>query len=209
MAKVSERTFRAVVASVLVGALALAAVVVGAALLSRSTTTSPSVSVSTRSPSRTTPTLAPTGIPVPAFRPSVIGVGLVPRGSASGETLILQFLESSIDAIRSAAGSFRITLTDNGGAGTTVAFVGTPSVEAPGSLGATVNRLAPNVLLVSIVASDPNNVELLSIRSLGISASTTAALGALEVHLDGFSGSLATGVEGTVSMSPGTVVATP
>ena len=83
-----------------------------------------------------------------------------------------------------------------------------PLVEAPGSLGASVTRIASNVLLVSILGADPNNVELLSIRGLGINASKTAALGALKAQLDGFSGSLAAGA-GDMLVTPGTVVPSP
>jgi hypothetical protein len=204
----SERTFRAVVASVLVGAFALAVVVAVAVLLPRSPVPTPSASVETSLPPLPTPSIAPTRILGPELRASVIGVGQIPRGGASGNTLVLQFLEVGVDAIPSAAGSFRVTLTDGAGNGSTVGFVGTPSVQAPGSLGATVARLGPNALLVSIRGSDPNNVELLSIRGLGIGASATAALGALRIHLDRFSGSLVTGAESS-SLPPGTVVANP
>jgi len=204
----SERTFRAVVASVLVGAFALAVVVAVAVLLPRSPVPTPSASVETSLPPLPTPSIATTRIPGPVLRASVIGVGQIPRGGASGNTLVLQFLEVTTDAIPSAAGSFRATLTDGAGSGSTVAFVGTPSVQAPGSLGATVARLGPNALLVSILGADPNNVELLSIRGFGVSASATAALGAIRIHLDQFSGSLVTGAEAS-SLSPGTVAASP
>ena len=204
----SERTFRAVVASVLVGALALALVVAVAVVLPRSPLLTPSASIETSLPPVPTPSTASTRIPGPAFRASVIGVGQIPRGGMSGNTLVLQFLEVVADAIPSAAGSFRVTLTDGAGDGSTVGFVGAPSVQAPGSLGATVARLGPNALLVSILGADPNNVELLSIRGLGISASATAALGALRIQLDQFSGSLLTGAEGG-PLSPGEVVASP
>jgi len=203
-----ERTFRAVVASVLVGAFALAVIVAVAVLLPRSPVPTPNAAVTTSLPPLPTPSIAPTRILGPELRASVIGVGQIPRGGASGNTLVLQFLEVGVDAIPSAAGSFRVTLTDGAGSGSTVAFVGTPSVQAPGSLGATVARLGPNALLVSILGADPNNVELLSIRGLGIGASATAALGALRIHLDRFSGSLVTGAESS-SLPPGTVVANP
>jgi hypothetical protein len=204
----SEGTFRAVVASVLVGAFVLAVIVAGALLLPRSSAPAPSA-LATHAPFPSTPTPAPTRSPGPALRADVIGVGQVPRGGESGKTLVLEFLESSVDAIPDAPGLFRVTVTDNAGDGSTVGFVGTPSVEAPGSLGATVTPIASNILQVSIVASDSHNVELLSIRGLGISASTTAALGALKIQLGQFSGSLATGAGSTAEMSPGTVVASP
>jgi hypothetical protein len=168
----------------------------------------PSATIETSLLPQPTPSIAPTRVSGPAFRASVIGVGQISRGGSSGNLLVLQFLEVGVDAIPSTVGSFRVTLTDDAGDGSTVGFVGTPSVQAPGSLGATVASLAPSVLLVSIRGADPNNVELLSIRGLGISASATAALGALRIHLDQFSGSLVAGAEGS-SLSPGTVVASP
>jgi hypothetical protein len=203
----SEGAFRAVVASVLVGAFALAVVIAVAVLRPASPVPEPSATIETSLLPQPTPSIAPTRVSGPVFRASVIGVGQISRGS-SGNPLVLQFLEVGVDAIPSTVGSFRVTLTDDAGDGSTVGFVGTPSVQAPGSLGATVARLAPNVLLVSILGADPNNVELLSIRGLGISASATAALGALRIHLDQFSGSLVTGAKGS-SLSPGTVVASP
>lgn len=204
----SEGTFRAVVASVLVCAFALAVVIAGGVLLPRSPSSTPGASIVTSASLLPTPSPALTHSPGPAFKASVIGVGQIPGGGTSGNTLVLQFLETSIAAIPSAAGSFRVTLTDDAGDGTTVGFAGMPLVEAPGSLGASVTRIASNVLLVSILGADPNNVELLSIRGLGINASKTAALGALKAQLDGFSGSLAAGA-GDMLVTPGTVVPSP
>ena len=63
--------------------------------------------------------------------------------------------------------------------------------------------------MVSIVASDTLNVEPITISGLGISASSTAAIGSMKAELDGFSGSLASGVAGDVLASPGSVVASP
>jgi hypothetical protein len=206
----SERTFRAVVASVLVGALALAVIVATVAFLPRSPEPSPSASVVTSAAPGPTRTLAPTRIPGPVFMaPDVVSVGLTARGASSGKTLVLQFVESSVDAIPDAAGSFQVTLADHAGDGSTVAFVGTPSVVAPGSLGATATLVAPNVLMVSIVASDTLNVELITISGLGISASSTAAIGSLNAELDDFTGSLATGAARNVLASPGSVIASP
>jgi len=206
----SERTFRAVVASVLVGALALAVVVAAAVFLPRSPEPSPSASIVTSPAPSPLRTLAPTPIPGPAFAaPDVVSVGLISRGASSGKTLVLQFLESSADAMPAAPGSFRVTLADHAGDGSTVAFVGTPSVVAPGSLGVTATLVASNVLMVSIVASDTLNVELITIIGLGIGASSTAAIGPVNAELDGFAGSLATGAARNVLASPGSVIASP
>jgi len=198
----NERTFRAVVAAVLVGALALAAVVAFVALQPASPSPSPGV----------TPTLTPT--PTPTSSPQLVfgdvgvtAVGSVPRGGASGTTLVLRFMEPTIDAIPDAAGSFTVTLTDHAGVGATLAFTGTPVFDAPGSLGVSAELAAGNVLRISIVASDRVNIEPITVTGLGISASADAALGPINATLGGFSGSLAAGVANVILPSPGTVVA--
>ena len=203
----SERTFRGVVAAVLVGFLALAIIAV-VGLVPRSAQPVPSGPPSiTVAPSRS-PSTAPTRIPVPAFAsPEVVDVGVVPRGTTSTRTLELRFVESSVDAIPGAAGSFRVTLTDDTGDESTLAFVGTPSIDAPGSLGATASLLSPNVLVVSIENSDPLNVEPITISALAIQAYSTAPAGSIDVVLDQFSGSLALGVTGNTGISVGMITA--
>lgn len=206
----SERTFRAVVASVLVGALVLAFIVATIVFLPRSPAPSPSPSIAASAAPGPTPAPAPTPAAGPVFvAPDVVSVGLISRGASSGKTLVLQFLESSVDAIPDAPGSFTVTLADHAGDGSTVEFVGTPSLVAPDSLGSTAGLVAPNVLLVSIVASDTRNVELMTISGLGISASSTAAIGSVNAELDDFTGSLATGAARNVLASPGSVIASP
>jgi hypothetical protein len=134
-------------------------------------------------------------------------VGTIPRAGASGTTLVLRFTESSVDAIPDAAGSFTVTLADSAGVGTTLAFTGTPSIDAPGSLGATAELSAGNVLRISIVAADVFNIEPITIAGLGIGASEDAALGPVTAELGDFTGALAAGVANVVLPSPGTVVA--
>lgn len=201
----SERTFRAVVAAVLVGALVLTSVVAFAVLQP-----SPSPAPSSTPTARLAPTAPPTPTPTPKLvfgEVGVTAVGSVPRSGASGTTLVLRFTEPSVDAILNAAGSFTVTLTDQAGVGTTLIFTGTPSLAAPGSLGASAELVAPNVLKVSIAASDLVNIEPITVTGLGISASPEAALGSINATLGAFSGSLAGGVANTVLPPPGTVVA--
>jgi hypothetical protein len=207
---VSESTFRTIVAGVLVGALALAAVVAFAMLQPPSPSPAPGATPTARPTLTATPTPAPTPTPTPQLvfgEVGVTAVGSVPRGGASGTTLVLRFMEPSVDAIPNAAGSFTVTLTDQAGAGATLAFTGTPSIVAPGSLGASAELVAANVLRISIVASDQFNVELITVAGLGIGASSVAALGSINATLGAFSGSLAAGVANVVLPSPGTVVA--
>jgi hypothetical protein len=201
----SERTFRVVVAAVLIGFLALAIVAV-VWLVPRSAEPTPSAPTSiTPAPSHSASS-APTRIPIPPFAsPEVVGVGVVPRGATSTRTLELRFIESSVDAIPGAKGSFRVTLNDSTGDGSTLAFVGTPSVDAPGSLGVTASLLSPGALLVSIESSDPLNVEPITISGLAIEAYSAAPAGSIDVVLDKFTGSLALGVTGNTTISVGTV----
>jgi len=205
----SERTFRAVVAAVLVGALALAAAVAFAVLQPPSTSPAPGATATARPIATAPPTPAPTPTPTPQLAFAEVGVtpvGGVPRGGTSGTTLVLRFVEPSVDAIPNAEGSFTVTLRDSTGVGTTLAFRGTPAIDAPGSLGATAELVAANVLRISIVASDTFNVEPIAITGLGIGASGDAALGPIGARLGDFTGALAAGIAGDNVPSPGTVV---
>lgn len=208
----SDSTFRAVVAAVLVGALALAAVVAFAVLQPPAPGPAPTATPTARPTPTPPPTPAPTPTPTPQLvfgEVAVAAVGNVPRDGASGATLVLHFVESSVDAIPDAEGSFTVTLADAGGAGGTLVFTGTPALDAPGSLGAGAEIVGPGVLRISIVAADRLNVEPITVTGLGIGASAGAALGPISAALGDFSGSLAGGVADAVLPSPGTVVAAP
>jgi hypothetical protein len=202
----SERTFRAVVASVLIGALMLA-VVVAALVLMPDRPAPPSPMPPSLIP---TQPATPTPVAGPVFAPpQVTTVGLIPRGTSSGQTLELRFVEPSVDAIPNAPGSFQVTITDAANDGSTVSFLGTPSIGAPGSLGATASLAAPNVLVVTIVASDTLDIEPITITGLAIRASSTAAIGPIHAELAALTGSLATGAASNVLPSLGSVVASP
>ena len=204
----SERTFRAVIAAVLVGFLVLTAVAL-VALVPRPEPAPSAPPEATVAPSPSPPIPTAT-IRRPAFgSPSVHGVGTVARGATSDQTLVLQFTESDKDAIPRGPGSFRVILSDHAGDGSTVDFAGTPSIVAPGSLGALASITSPNVLWITIEDSDTYNVEQLTIKGLGIRASSTAAIGRVDAKLGEFSGSLAFGLEGEVVLSVASVVAGP
>ncbi len=216
----SERTFRVVISALLAGALVLAVVVVIAVLphlAALPPQPTPGVPVATGGAAGPTPpttsSAAPSSsptqatIPAPVIAAQVVGVGQIARGASSARTLVLQFTETSDAAIPDAPGSFRVTLTDHAGDGSTVAFEGVPMAAGPDSLGATAVLVAPNVLEVSIVASDTRNIESIGVTGLGIRASATAALGAVTAQLGQFTGSLAGGVTNSVLGPPGDVVA--
>ena len=203
----SERTFRAVVAAVLVGFLVLAAFV--AASLLPGPITRPVASGTAPPTASTRPTATASPVRGPSFDvPSVVSVGLVKRGMSSGETLRLGLVESAEDGLENAAGTVDIVLADGEGEAT-VSFVGSPNVSAPGSLGATAELVAPNVLRLSIVASDPLNVESIVITGLGIGASSTAAPGPIDAVLEAASGSLLDAFPSERLASPGSVIASP
>ena len=207
----SERTFRAVVAAVLVGALALA-IAVAAIFLTRSVpspSTTPSLGVSTPEPT-STQTPASTRTPGPALTASAaVGVGQIARGASSAATLVLEFLETSPDTIPDAAGSCVVTLVDHADNGSTLHFVGEPTVIGPGSLGASTVLVSPGVLQLSIVGADPHNVELMTVRGLGIGASTTAAIGQMSARLSGCTGSLSGVATSTIVGPVGSVTGAP
>jgi hypothetical protein len=192
---------------VLVGALVLAFVITAATVLRGPTQPLPSPIGTITRP---IPTPAATPFAGPVFEaPSVVSVGLVSRGSTSRPTLELEFVESRPDAIPDGPGSFRVTLKDQAGDESTVGFIGEPLVAAPGSLGATASLVAPNVLMVNIVASDRLNIEPITITGLAIRTTDTAALGPMIGEVGDFDGSLASGATGDTLPSPGSVIALP
>ncbi len=131
------------------------------------------------------------------------------QGAESDNGLVLAFTELAPAAIGAGSGSFWVILTDQAGFAGRLTFTGTPSIAAPGSLGATVTLSAPNVLTISILDSDSLNVEPMTVTGLGIRASSTAAIGPINAELGAFSGSLATGAEPNTLASPGSVIAGP
>jgi hypothetical protein len=149
----------------------------------------------------------PTRPPVALGPVEVTGVGDVAQGGHSANELVLRFTEASPAAIRVGPGSFQVTLTDHAGLPDTLGFTGTPSIEAPGSLGASATLTRRNVLTVSIVDSDSFNIEPITITGLAIFATPTAALGSINAVISGCAGSLAGCTAANVLASPGSVVA--
>jgi hypothetical protein len=161
----------------------------------------------------TTPTPRPTSQPTPtppAFASvTVSGVGTIPRGGSSAATVTLYFNEASVAAIGRGPGSFQVTLSDQAGSASTVLFVGTPSTaKSPGSLGASAT-IYGSELAVRILDSDQLNIEPIIVTGIGISVSSTAALGPIKATMGGFTGSLAGGATNDVLASPGSVVSSP
>ena len=202
----SERTFRAVVAAVLIGALVLAIVVAFALLQPPAPRPGPSTTMSPTPTSMATPTPTP-GVVFDTV--AVSPVGSIPRGGGSATSFALHVVESKIDAIAAAPGSFTLTVADSSGAGTTLAFTGTPSVVAPGWMGVKAEVVAGNTLRISVAMSDLTLLEQFWVSGLGIHAAPGAALGPIKATLGDFTGSLVGGVANAVLLSPGTVVTGP
>lgn len=153
------------------------------------------------------PVLPTATLPPPAFaQVGVTSVGFIGQGMESAPVMVLQFTETERRAIAPGAGSIEVTLADQAGV-PSVEFAGTPTVVAPGSLGATATLAGPNVLRLAIVDSDSFNIEQVTISGLGIRASATAAAGALTAMVTSCTGSLAGCTPTNLLASPGTVVA--
>ena len=140
-------------------------------------------------------------IAAPVASASITGTsaGNVAQGSTSVGTASYLFTENSIAALPNAAGSMTVTITPAAPGVGTVTWSGTPVVSAPSSLGATAS-VAGNVLTINVAASDPANVETISISGLKVAASSTASPGAVVA-------TLSAGLIGT-AFSGGTVTAT-
>jgi hypothetical protein len=139
--------------------------------------------------------LAATVVAPAALAAVTVGsVGVVPvGGSSTANNLQLTFTEQAINSIpTNSAGSFTVAICDSAGFATypactdagAVSFIGTPSTAAStGSLGASAS-IAGNVLTVSIAGSDPSQIESVIVSGLGISATTAAATGAIQMQMD-------------------------
>jgi hypothetical protein len=160
------------------------------------------------SPPTPQPTPLPTAAPLAFASVTVAGVGMIQRAGASGPALTLSFNEASVAAFGPGPGSFEVKLTDSAGSTTAVTFTGAPSTaKSPGSLGASAS-VSGNVLTVRILDSDTVNIEPIIVTGLGITASSTAAPGAIGATMGGFTGSLAGGAANDILASPGSVAGT-
>ncbi|MHB8672397.1 MAG: beta strand repeat-containing protein [Candidatus Limnocylindrales bacterium] len=123
-----------------------------------------------------------------AVAPSVLAAitvgsaGNVPVGGTSAANVSFTFTEQAANSLSNNPGSFTVTILDSA-SNPTVSFVGTPSTAgSTGSLGASAS-IAGNKLTVSIAGSDTANIESIFISGLKISASGTAALGAIKASI--------------------------
>jgi hypothetical protein len=154
---------------------------------------------------------SPTPPPTPSLPPAallpveVTGVGAIPPGRTSLPTMTIRLTEADVATIARGEGSLVITFTDSAGAGDSIGLIGEPAVSAPGSLGVTAGLSRPSVIVLSIVDSDPLNIEQVTISNLRLSASAAAAAGPIRATITECTGSLAGCAPERELASPGTV----
>lgn len=148
----------------------------------------------------------PTPSPLSLAPIEVTGVGDLRQGTTSTDDLVIRLTELENDSILPGAGAFELVLADSAGGQDAVVFTGTPTITAPGSLGATARLTRRNVLTVEIVDSDSFNIEQVTIGGLRLSASASAPVGALTLTIGGCTASFAGCAASNVLASPGTVV---
>lgn len=156
----------------------------------------------------------PQPVPTPSAPPPVAllpveitGVGAFPPGRTSLAGMTIRLTEADVGTIGLGEGTLAITFTDAAGAMDAISLTGTPAVFAPGSLGITASLPARNVLLLSIVDSDPLNIEPVTISNLRLAAADAAAPGAIRATITECTGSLAGCAAERELASPGTVSA--
>ena len=130
--------------------------------------------------------LAATVVAPAAFASTAVtSVGTIPLGGTSSTAATFTFTENAAGSFPSGGGTLIVTLTDSAG-GSTVHFTGTPTLTAPGSLGASITvDSSGNFFTINASASDTSNVEQITVGGLKISADTGAALGAINANLTG------------------------
>jgi hypothetical protein len=127
---------------------------------------------------------------------TVGSAGNVPRAGTSTGTVTLTFTESGAACLANplpASPDLTVTIDQAG-----VTFGGTPSVNAPGSLGATASA-SGGVLTINLTGSDPINVETLVISGLTLSATAAAPLGTVTATIGGDGPTIACFTGGTTT----------
>lgn len=116
---------------------------------------------------------------------AVTSAGTVPRGGTSTGTASFTFTENTANCFTNVAQPAALVVTILDAANNpTVTFVGPPVVSGPGTVGATAT-VAGNVLTIAFAGASPVNVEQITVSGLKISATATAATGAIKATLTG------------------------
>ena len=140
--------------------------------------------------------------PIPvAASTSVTSAGSVLPGGISTGAASFTLTENAINAFPNASGTLTVTIVDSASAAT-VHFSGTPTLSAPGSLGATVALSSAGSFTVTTAAADNNNIEPITVSGLCISADAGAAAGPIKAAM---SGSLVGAIISPTATATGTV----
>jgi hypothetical protein len=141
---------------------------------------------------------------------NITSAGSVARGSTTTGTVTITLTENTAACLTAVMvgqspnpavpDDIRVALTDFLGSAATVDFAGTPTITAPGSLGASA-AVSGGDLVIQLTGTDTVNVEQIIVTGLTVSTTSGAALGAVTATLTG-----AAGVPGC--FLPGTVTAT-
>jgi len=147
--------------------------------------------------------VATTAAPLACASTSVVSAGSIPVGGTSTGTATFYFEENTRTAFPSSGGTLTVTVLDY--AGNTTLTVGGGTLSAPGSLGSRL-VVSGNTITVTTTSADFNNIESMRVSGITISASKTAALGAVQASLSGtLADAVTVGGQYTLA-SPGTVV---
>lgn len=146
--------------------------------------------------------------PIAFAATSVSSAGSVARGATSSGTVSITLTENTAACLTAVgvgqspnpavADDLRITLTDSAASAGTVDFSGTPTIVAPGSLGATA-AVTGGDLVIQLTGTDTANVEQITVSGLTVTTTSAAAIGAVTATLTGPS---------SACFIPGTVTAT-
>lgn len=118
---------------------------------------------------------------------SITSAGSVARGSTTTGTVTIVLTENTAACLVGLVGGvddLTITLTDSAASAATVDFTGTPTITAPGSLGASA-AVSAGDLVIQLTGTDGVNVEQITVSGLMVSTTAGAALGAVSATLTG------------------------
>jgi hypothetical protein len=132
---------------------------------------------------------------------SVASAESIPVGGTSTGTATFVFTENSSAAF-TGPGNLTVTVLDHAGGNTLT--VGGGTVRGPASLSPSLS-VSGNTFTVSTYDNDPLNIELVMVSGITISASSTAATGAVQATLSGSLAGAVTEVGQFNLASPGMV----
>ena len=125
--------------------------------------------------------VATVAAPMALASTSVISAGSIPVGRTSTGTATFVFIENSSAAF-TGPGTLTVTVLDYAGGNTLTLGGGT--VSGPGSLSPGL-LVSGNTFTVTTLGADDVQIEVITISGIVISASSTAALGAIQATLSG------------------------